>query len=172
MQNGIALGLFGILSLYVFKLSFAIPFCSTLFGVMLLGSPILATFLTLKFRNQLLEDASSFSFLSGFFHAFFMGVYASIWVAVATFVYLQYFDHGAIFDAYERSLDTPEMKIYLQQTGLGEQIKQMTGAEGAHGVAQLMENIGSASYAAMSIYFALFMGPIISAIIGLIARRS
>ncbi len=101
-----------------------------------------------------------------------MGVYASIWVAVATFVYLQYFDHGAIFAAYERSLDTPEMKIYLQQTGLGEQIKQMTSAEGAHGVAQLMENIGSASYAAMSIYFALFMGPIISAIIGLIARRS
>lgn len=172
MQNGIILGIFGILSLYIFKQSFAIPFCSTLFGVMILGSPVLATFLTLKYRNQYFEKTTPFNFLNGFLHTFFMGIYASIWIAVATFVYLQYFDHGSIFIAYEQSLDTPEMRIYLQQTGLNEQIRQLTGSEGAHGMAQAMENLGSATYAALSIYCSLFIGPILSVIIALITRRN
>lgn len=172
MQNGIVLGIFGILSLYVFKQSFTLPFCSTLFGIMLLGSPVLATFLTLKFRNQYFDRNMPFSFTNGFLHTFFMGIYASIWVAVATFVYLQYFDHGTIFAAYEQSLNTPEMKLYLQQTGINEQIKEISGSEGAHGMAQVMASLGSATYAAMSIYCSLFVGPILSIIIGLITRRN
>ena len=51
MQGGVVLGVFGILSLVVFRWSFVVPFLSTLFGVMLLATPVLATFLTLRYRN-------------------------------------------------------------------------------------------------------------------------
>ena len=48
MQGGVVLGVFGILSLVVFRWSFVIPFFSTLFGVMMIATPIL---IKLQFRK-------------------------------------------------------------------------------------------------------------------------
>lgn len=171
MQDGVVLGLFGLASLYVFKESFAIPFFSTLFGVMLLGSPVLGLALTLHFRSQVLRPDESFGFFRGFLHALFMGFYASVWVALGTFVYLQYFDHGMLFAAYEQSLNTPQMTDYLQQTGLMASLNAITGGHGTTGIGEVMRSVGAANYAAMSLYNALIFGPVISAVIGLIARK-
>ncbi|EJX03451.1 hypothetical protein, membrane, partial [gut metagenome] len=99
MQNGIVLGLFGIASLAVFKWSFYHPFFSTLFMVMLIGSPVLGVFLTFKYRQASVGTDAPFGFARGFLHALFTGFYASIWVALFTFVYLNYFDHGTLFAA-------------------------------------------------------------------------
>ncbi len=172
MQCGVVLGLFGVLSLVVFKWSFTVPFFSTLFGVMLLGSPVLAAWQTMRFRNELVGVGSRFTFLSGFLHSLFTGFYASVWVALVTFVYLQYFDNGVIFAEYARSIDTPEMKEYLQQSGMNSEIMRMTGGEGVQGLADALRSIGAATYAAMSLYCALVFGPLIAAVIGLVCRRS
>ncbi len=171
MQCGVTLGLFGVLSLAVFKWSFTVPFFSTLFFVMLIGSPMLACWQTIRFRNQLAGQDGRFTFLSGFLHSLFTGFYASVWVALVTFVYLQYFDNGAIFADYARSIDTPEMKAYLQQSGMNSEIMRMTGGEGVQGLADALRAIGAATYAAMSLYCALVFGPMIAAVIGLVCRR-
>lgn len=172
MQNGIVLGLFGVLSLVAFKWSFTIPFFSTLFGVMLMGSPVLATVLTLKFRNLTTAPYEPFSFLNGFLHALFTGFYASIWIALVTFIYLQYFDHGTIFAAYAKSLENPQTLAYLKESGLDAQLNEITGGRGIQGVAEIMQAVGAATYSTLSIYFALIFGPFISAAIGLFCRRS
>lgn len=171
MQNGIILGLFGIISLVVFKWSLTIPFMSTLFYVMLLGSPFLTAYLTMKLRNQYVKEIGKFTYMNGFMHAFFTGFYASIWVALFTFIYLQYFDHGAIFAAYAKVIDTPEMQLYLQQSGLNTEISQISGAQGVQGLVEALRNVGSATYAAMSLYCTLIFGPIFSAIIAFICKK-
>lgn len=172
MQGGVVLGVFGILSLVVFRWSFVIPFFSTLFGVMMIASPILATFLTLRYRNLNYGVREPFSFAQGFFYTVFMGFYASVWIALFTYVYLQYFDHGRIFADYALSINTLEMKAYLLQSGLDAEISKMSGEHGVKGLVDAMQSVGAATYAAMSVYFALIFGPVISALIALVARRS
>lgn len=171
MQGGVVLGVFGILSLVVFRWSFVVPFLSTLFGVMLLATPVLATFLTLRYRNLNYGEREPFSFVYGFLYAVFTGFYASVWVALFTYVYLQFFDHGRIFADYAHSINTPEMKAYLMQSGLDAEISQLSGGHGVKGLVDAMQSVGAATYAAMSIYFALIFGPVISAVIGLVTRR-
>lgn len=172
MQNGVILGLFGIATLTTFKWSLTMPFFGILFEVMLLGSPVFATILTLKYRRQQVSKNEPFSFLRGFLHALFMGFYASLWIALIVFIYLRFFDHGTIFAAYEQMLDTPMMRDYLRQSGLDAQIAQISGTGGVKGLAAAMQSIGPATYASLFLYFPMIFGPIISAIIGLICRRS
>ena len=171
MQNGIVLGLFGIASLAVFKWSFYHPFFSTLFMAMLIGSPVLGAFLTFKYRQASVGTDAPFGFARGFLHALFTGFYASIWVALFTFVYLNYFDHGTLFAAYAQSLDRPEMKQYLEQSGMAAQLDSLSGGEGVQGVARTLQSIGPAVYASLSLYFSMIFGPFIALFIGLITRR-
>ena len=161
MQDGIVLGIFGLTSLWVFKWSFTMPFFSTLFGVMLLGSPALGLALTLRFRTRAVGQTGGFSFFHGFLHALFMGFYASIWVALGTFI-----------SAYEQSLQTPQMAQYLNESGLMVSLNTLTNGNGVKGIGDIMRNVGAANYAAISLYNSLIIGPVIAAIIGLIARRS
>lgn len=170
MKDGIVLGLFGILSLYIFKESFSIPFFSTLFFVMLIGSPVLGLMRTLRYRSQVYNSSEGFGFFRGFLHAFFMGFYASIWVAVGILVYLKFFDHGTIFAAYEQQLSSPQMMQVIQDSGLINQMNEITGGHGVKGIGEAMRQIGAETYAAISLYMPLIFGPFISAIIGLIAR--
>ncbi len=172
MQDGVSLGLFGILSLAAFRGSFAQPFLSTLFSVMVFAAPFLAAALTFRFRNVAAGKGGNFTFASGFLHALFTGLYATLWVSLCVYVYLHYFDHGAIFAEYARALETPESQVYLQQTGLKDELDMISGGRGAQGLADAMRAIGAATYAVVPIYFAVIFGPLISALIGAAARRS
>ena len=58
MQDGVALGLWGAGSLTAFRWSFAMPFFSTLYMVMLLGTPLFAYWLTLRFRRTTVEGGA------------------------------------------------------------------------------------------------------------------
>lgn len=171
MHGGVVLGFFAVLTLVVLRWSFFIPFLSTLFVVMLAGSPVLATLLTLQYRREVAGAEQSFSFMSGFLYALFTGFYASLWVALVTFVYLQYFDHGTIFQAYAAQLNTPEAQTALQQSGMAAQLEALDGGRGAEGLAETLQSLGAATYAALSLYFSLIAGPVISVIIGLICKR-
>ena len=171
MRNGITLGLFGVLTLACFKWSLSMPFFSILFNVMVLASPVLGGVLTFRFRKAVCGNDAPFSFMAGFLHAIFMGFYASIWIALCVFVYMQYFDHGMIFAAYGQMLDTPEMQQYLELSGMNAEIQEMTGGSGVSGLVDVLQSAGAAPYATFSIYLSLILGPFISAIIGLMTRR-
>lgn len=138
------LGLFGIVSLLIFKWSFALPAFSTLFGIMLLGSPVLGAYLTIKFRNDVVGSDGTFGFARGFLHALFMGFLMLRFAALAVFVYLQYFDNGSIsFLAYGHSLETPEMQQYLLTSlALERSLIPSGAARGAQGIADVMQSLG------------------------------
>ena len=122
MQNGLWLGLWGWLSLVAFRYSFSSVLCSNLLMLMTLAGPVLGVVLTGRFRRSVAGADGAFTFGRGFTHTLFMGFYASIWVAVGIFVYLNYFDNGAIFSDYAAALSRPELQQALQESGLLEQL--------------------------------------------------
>lgn len=172
MHDGIALGLFGLATLWAFKESFLHPFCSSLFAVMLIGGPVLALALTLRFRRDTAGNAEPFTFSQGFLHTLFTGFYASIWVALGIFVYLQYFDHGSFFAAWQKSLEQPAMKVYLEQPEVIQSINEITNGRGISAWGETLQRIGAANYAALSIYATIVVDPFIALLCGLIARRN
>ena len=171
MQNGLWLGLWGWLSLVAFRYSFSSVLCSNLLMLMTLAGPVLGVVLTGRFRRSVAGTDGAFSFGRGFTHTLFMGFYASIWVAVGIFVYLRYFDNGAIFSDYAAALSRPELQQALQESGLLEQLNAASGEGGLEGLPDALRSVGPAGYAAASLYMAMFATPLIALFAGAVCRR-
>ena len=171
MQNGLWLGLWGWLSLVAFRYSFSSVLCSNLLMFMTLAGPVLGVVLTGRFRRSVAGADGAFTFGRGFTHTLFMGFYASIWVAVGIFVYLRYFDNGAIFSDYAAALSRPELQQALQESGLLEQLNAASGEGGLEGLPDALRSVGPAGYAAASLYMAMFATPLIALFAGAVCRR-
>ena len=171
MQNGLWLGLWGWLSLVAFRYSFSSVLCSNLLMLMTLAGPVLGVVLTWRFRRSVAGLDGAFSFGRGFTHTLFMGFYASIWVAVGIFVYLRYFDNGAIFSDYAAALSQPELQQALQESGLLEQLNAASGEGGLEGLPDALRSVGPAGYSAASLYMAMFATPVIALFVGFVCRR-
>ncbi len=171
MQNGLWLGLWGWLSLVAFRYSFSSVLCSNLLMLMTLAGPVLGVVLTQRFRRSVAGADGAFTFGRGFTHTLFMGFYASIWVAVGIFVYLRYFDNGAIFSDYAAALSRPELQQALQESGLLEQLNAASGEGGLEGLPDALRSVGPAGYAAASLYMAMFATPLIALFAGAVCRR-
>lgn len=171
MQNGLWLGLWGWLSLVAFRYSFSSVLCSNLLMLMTLAGPVLGVVLTQRFRRSVADTDGAFTFGRGFTHTLFMGFYASIWVAVGIFVYLRYFDNGAIFSDYAAALSRPELQQALQESGLLEQLNAASGEGGLEGLPDALRSVGPAGYAAASLYMAMFATPLIALFAGAVCRR-
>lgn len=171
MQNGLWLGLWGWLSLVAFRYSFGSVLGSNLLMLMTLAGPVLGVVLTGRFRRSVAGADGAFTFGRGFTHTLFMGFYASIWVAVGIFVYLRYFDNGAIFSDYATALSRPELQQALQESGLLEQLNAASGEGGLEGLPDALRSVGPAGYAAASLYMAMFATPLIALFAGAVCRR-
>ena len=171
MQNGLWLGLWGWLSLVAFRYSFGSVLCSNLLMLMTLAVPVLGVVLTGRFRRSVAGADGAFTFGRGFTHTLFMGFYASIWVAVGIYVYLRYFDNGAIFSDYAAALSRPELQQALQESGLLEQLNAASGEGGLEGLPDALRSVGPAGYAAASLYMAMFATPLIALFAGAVCRR-
>ena len=170
MQYGALLGLWGIASLAFWVLSFRYPFLSWLSNVLMIGSPIFAGYLTALFRRNVMIPELGFSFGRGFGYTFMMGIYATLWVALAVFVYLAYLDNGFLFDSFEKMLTQPDVVAALRQTGTWEMMLREVGSP--EKLVNVYRSISPGQYAGIIIYLSLLVAPFISVIIGLVCRKS
>lgn len=175
MHYGIWLGLWGLISLVALRFSFTHPVLSTTYMLMVVTSPVIGGALTFRYRKAVGGDIYGFNFFQGFLHALFMGFYAALWVALGTFVYLNWLDHGTIFAAYQESLKQsmaqPQMAQIMQDPAIMATINEATNGKGIDGIGELMQSLGAVTYASMPIYAALIIGPFISIFIGLASMK-
>lgn len=171
MQYGAVMGVWGLVANACFVGSFSMPGLSMLFLLLSVSSPVLAVFLTRRFRAHVAPQGP-FMFHQAFLHTLLMGVYAAIWVAFGVYIYLAYFDHGYIFDAYLNSLNDPALQEQMQQLGMTEQIAMMTGGGTPHDFVKALQAIPPANYAAMTLYMSLLLAPVISLFVALACRRT
>lgn len=168
MMHGLILGFWGVATLVVMLVSVMyFPMIGLLNDVMFIGSPILAYGLTKRFRKQVVGDGT-FTFGRAFSHTFLMGLYATIWVALSTYIYLAYIDGGRIFDAYELALQRPEVMAEVERMGMNAVWEEMGGATK---MVNVMRAVGAAGYAGMTVYLSLLVAPVISAIIAAMLKR-
>ncbi len=171
MQYGAALGAWSVATGAAFVGSMSLPALSSLYFLMCIFSPVLACLLTMRFRRHVAGAADAFGFGRGFVHTLLMGLYACIWLALAVYVYLAYFDGGAVFDAYEAMFTRPEVAAELERNGMKEQIDAITGGRGAVGLVDALRAISPANYAALVIYFNIIIAPFISLVVALVCKR-
>lgn len=169
MHDGVALGLYGIVCLAVFAGSFTYPLLSLLFLILILGVPVINALLTFRYRHRAVTPMQPFGFFNGFLHSLLLGIYSSIWVALAVFIYLQFIDHGALFDAFEAAV-----KATYGDAGLQLVLAQANtpGIESMQDLFSRMREETPAKYAFSVIDMSLFFSPMVALIVGLICRRS
>lgn len=166
MQYGIWLGLWGILSLCLMVVSLRETALSSLSSAMFPGSLVLAGFFAFRFRRSVMTESEGFAFKRGFIFTLMLGFYACLWIALFVFLYLAYWDNGAVFNAYEQFLNRPELSEAISKSG----ILDMAGGNVSTFV-DALRSIPPAQYAGMIIYITILSSPVISAIIALIVRR-
>ena len=172
MRDGLFLGLVGILTLTAWRMSVVQRMGDILFLLLLLSGPVASVVLTRRYRNAVVAE-EGFTFTRGFMHALFTGFYASIWVSLAMFVYLQYLDHGVLFAAYAQMVYSPEGmqaagQIDPRWTAM---IDSLSGGRGAAGLSEALRGVGAATYSVMPIYGALVVGPVVSVVAGWLCQR-
>lgn len=170
MQHGMALGIWAIVCQACYVLGLTSPLFSNLWMMMLLGIPIVTCLLTLRLRKIVGNDVT-FPFSRGFVHAILTVMYASVWAAVATFVYMQFFDKGHIFDYFTEALSRPEMQKMLKESGLESNIKNSTDGMTVVELIDALRSFGAANYAAMIVYFYMLSSPFIAVLSGLVSMR-
>lgn len=166
MQNGLFLGAWSVGCLACFVGGISTPILSTIWMLMFIGIPVVTLLLTLRFRRIVGFDVN-FTFSRGFLHALLTLFYASMWAGVATFVYMQYFDNGFIFDAMAKAAADPEFIKNMEAAGMQEQLNQLGKDVTLVDVINEMRVIGAGNYAAMIIYSYIFTSPFISIFVGL-----
>ncbi len=161
MQYGLFLGIWGILSIVTVVLSMKYTSLSFIGLIMMVGSPILSGYFTMRFRDSVMQPEFGFTFGRGFLFTFLMGLYASLWIALFSYVYMRWFDAGSVANLYEEALNHPDYREAFRQSGVR-----------AEEIVKMYRSIPPAGYAGSFIYITLLTAPFISAIIALIARRS
>lgn len=170
MQNGIILGIWGIASQACYVGGLAQPALSTMWLVMLLGIPVVTWMLTLRFRKIVGMDIN-FPFARGFMHAFLALLYCAVWAGVATFVYMQFFDNGFIFDQWAKAISSPEVTKMLDEAGYTAQINETMGGISPVDLVNELRHVGAGNWAAMVIYTYMLSSPIIAVIVGLLSMH-
>lgn len=169
MQNGIFLGIWGILSLVFNVLALKQAWMQLPAFFFFLSSPFFACWLTFRFRKEVAPlPTQSFSFTAGFLHTFFCGFYASLWIALFVYVYLRFLDGGYVFDLYEQILNAPDFQQALRVPGTSAMFEPMGGVRG---MIDLMRELPPSSYASTFFIYSLLLAPFFSLIIGAVSSR-
>ncbi|WP_333615944.1 DUF4199 domain-containing protein [Bacteroides pyogenes] len=98
MHFGTDMGVYWILKFTLFPLGFHIPFLSLLFIVLTLAVPFIGYHYAKTYRDKICGGVITFTHALLF--SLFMYMFASLLVAVAHYVYLQFIDHGFIINSY------------------------------------------------------------------------
>lgn len=167
MQNGLILGVWAIACHACFVGGLTIPMLSTLWMLLLVGIPIMNYLLTLRFRHIVGLDVN-FTFTRGFLHSFLTLLYAAVWASVATFIYMQFFDNGYIFDCYTTNLTAPETVKAMHESGMDKAVEEATGGLSAVDVINELRTFGAGNWTAVIVYLYMLCSPPISVLIGLL----
>lgn len=167
MQNGIILGVWAIVCQACYVGGLTNPILSTVWLLMLIGIPFVTWILTLRFRRIVGLDVN-FPFARGFMHAFLTLLYCAVWAGVATFVYMQFFDGGFIFDTIAKNVSDPAVLKQLEEAGLTQQINEATNGKGIAEIISELRNVGAGNWAALIIYFYMFASPVVAVVVGLL----
>lgn len=172
MQHGVAMGAWGIGTLALMFLGFQDFLLSALSLILLLGTPFFAYTLTKRYRSETIGESGLFTLTQGFLHAFLTFFYGSLWVAIAAYVYMAYWDNGFLVDSYLNYLSRPEVMEAMQQPEWKEQVEPLLGGHKIEEVVESFRQLPPTYYLLMCLNTGLVWSPMLSLIIGFATRKN
>lgn len=103
MRYGTAMGFFWACKFVLFPLGMNAPLLLIFFFILTLSVPILGYLFVRKYREQQCEGILNFS--KAYIFTIFMYMFASLFVAVAHYLYFRYMDNGLIVNTYQGMID-------------------------------------------------------------------
>lgn len=160
MQYGFGLGIYQIVIGSFFISSLSSPQSSLWVLILLLAVPLFSAQLMLRFRNSVGEGRLSFG--RGFKFGLLLYLYAGLILALATYIYFAYFDHGTLANHYAALLSQPENAAALSAIQPGFTAEQFV---------QIVRDFKPAAYASNVVINNALAGAVISAITAAIIRK-
>ncbi len=170
MQYGAVFGLWQIATVAATFGSLRLPILSLVSMILTIGSFVVAFLLTRRFRGEI-GGNEGFSIFHGFSHTLLMALFASIWLALFTYLYMSYADTTWLFDAYRQQFTSPEMMQVITESGMSKDIEAITGDSNPTSIVDVMEDMPPVTYAAMMLYVNALISPIASLIVGIACRK-
>lgn len=170
MQYGLIMGAYVLATQACFVLGLSISALMSLQTLLTFLYPVAVLALTFRFR-KIVCSGLDFPFGRGFSFSLLVILYSGVWAALSTFIYLQLFDHGYLFETYLTLIKRPDMVHSMQQSGLTAQVQSSTGGLTPIQLVEQLSHISPSVFAAVTLYFFLISAPVLSAIIGLFTMR-
>ncbi len=120
MQSGMIFG--AIWSISFLLLVSGIAGLTALFPIIFFLTPFIGFYFARKFRKDVQNDGEV-GYLRGFWFSLQLYLYATAILAIVVYVYLTFFDNGALVQSYLEKLSIPEIRAAIQAQGI--QIKEM-----------------------------------------------
>lgn len=170
MQYGAVMGVYVIVAQACFVLGLTTPALMNVQTLLTILFPLVVVGCALHFRKQV-SAGIPFAFGRGFSFALLVVLYAGVWASLAVLVYLQWFDHGYLFDTYEHLVEQPDMVKAMQESGLTSQVQAATGGLTPGQVVAKMREIPASTFAAALLYFFILSAPLIAILAGAFSMR-
>ena len=169
MQHGIILGILLIILLGTLVMGLTDGTASLISTILVVAYPIIVGRLTFSFR-RIISPIGRFTIFQGFMHALLSMFYAAIWGAIATYIYMRFFDNGHFVNTLVSAISNPQTQELLKANGLW-QITQGQSDQSLLATVNQMQNIPPSLYAEMILYMNITLAPITALIIGLCTMR-
>lgn len=123
-----------------------------------------------SYRFKLTAAGEPYTLGQLYVHGVLLYLYASIWLAVAIYVYFAFLDGGAFFGAYLDYLHRPEVAAQLSTPVMQAELNRMTGGEGIDSLVQAMAATPPSVFAANAITTNVMVGFILALPTALVVR--
>lgn len=170
MQHGIFMGIYLIVTLATLVNGLLNPTASLISTALIVAYPFVIGRFTFSFRRTV-APTERFTIFRGFMYALFTMLYAAIWAAIATYLYMQFFDNGYLVNTLLTAVSNPQTQELLKANPAFADMEAQTGMSITDTIRQ-MQNISPAYYAETLLYMNITLAPITALIIGLCTFRS
>lgn len=165
MQHGLFMGLFMLVTLACFIAGFSYAPLTLIFLVLCLLYPFMIACCTHYFRKAV-APTERFTLFRGFSHALMTMVYAALWGAIGTYLYMQFFDKGHLAYSIQQAFSEPRMQEMIQAN---HQLMNQQGQQhmSMQEMIEQFQNIPATIYAESILYWNIITAPIIALFVGL-----
>ena len=146
MQSGMMFGLLWCVS-FLFLVSGS-PSMNTLSHLLIFSTPFFGFWFARKFRKDV-ENDGKVSFGRGYFFSLLLYLYATAVLAIASYLYFRFIDHGAFAQHNIALLDTPDVKQIFNMPEMQKQMGGLTLAD----IKELFRVLTPTTFAAIVINF-------------------
>lgn len=167
MKQGVFFGVWWVLGFAAVMGMFSFPLASLAALFVFFSTPFLGGVFTYRFKASA-DGPCTFGQL--YVHSALLYFYASLWMAVAVYVYFAFLDHGAFFQSYTDYLHRPEVEAQLSTPAMQREMARMTGGGGVDELVNALSGIGAATFAVNALTSNVFVGLILSLPAALVVR--